>query len=94
MTDENSYDNLPAEDKIKLITHNTFLVPGELKIDDVNEILGLKLDSEDMNSIGGWLLEQFGYLPSIGNAITKDNVLFTVDDVYQRRITSIRIKKA
>jgi len=94
MTDENSYDNLPPEEKIKLITHNTFLVPGELKIEDVNEILGLKLDSENMNSIGGWLLEQFGYLPSIGNAITKDNVLFTVDDVYQRRITSIRIKKA
>lgn len=94
MTDENHYDSLPAEDKIKLINHNTFLVPGELKIEDVNEILGLKLDSEDMNSIGGWLLEQFGHLPSIGNAITKDNVLFTVDDVYQRRITSIRIKKS
>ena len=29
-----------------------------------------------------------------GRKITKDNVLFTVDDVYQRRITSIRIKKA
>ena len=94
MTDENSYDNLPPEEKIKLISHNIFLVPGELKLEDINEILGLNLESDDMNSLGGWLLEQFGYLPSIGNVITKDNVIFTVEDVYQRRITSVRIKKS
>ena len=93
MTDENSYDSLPAEDKIQLVAYNTFIVPGELLLDDVNEILGLHLESEDMNTIGGWLLEQFGYLPSAGNAFVLDNVIYTVEDVFQRRIVSIRIRK-
>ena len=93
MTDENSYDNLPAEDKIQLVAYNTFIVPGELLLDDVNEILGLHLESEDMNTIGGWLLEQFGYLPSPGNVFVLDNVIYTVEDVFQRRIVSIRIRK-
>lgn len=92
MTDENSYDSLPPEDKIKLVSHNTFLVPGDLKIDDVNEILNTQLESENMNTLGGWLLEQFGYLPSIGNAVVKDKIIFTVEDIYQRRIVLIRIR--
>ena len=93
MTDENSYDSLPAEDKIQLVAYNTFIVPGELLLDDVNEIFGLRLESENMNTIGGWLLEQFGYLPSTGNVFVLDNVIYTVEDVYQRRIVSIRIRK-
>lgn len=92
MTDENSYDNLPAEDKIKPISLNTFLVPGEINIDDVNEILDLKLESEDMNTIGGWLLEKVGHLPASGQSFQFDNIWFTAEDVSQRRIITVRIK--
>ena len=93
MSDENSYDDTPAEDKITLVSTNTFLVKGGMKIDDVNEILGIHLDSEEMNTVGGWLLEQFGYLPECGNVFVKDNNVFTVEEVFQHRITKIRIKK-
>ena len=93
MTDENSYDDKPAEDKIEPISYNTFIVQGDMKIEDVNEILGLKLESEEMNTVGGWLLEQFGYLPSEQNVFVKDNNVFTVEEVFQRRIKKIKIKK-
>ncbi len=94
MSDENTYDDKAPEDKVKLISLNTFIVPGDMKIDDVNEILGLQLESEDMNTVGGWLLEQFGYLPNAGTVCIKEKNLFTVEEVEQRRITSIRIKKS
>lgn len=94
MSDENTYDDTAPEDKIKLVSLNTFIVPGDMKLDDVNEILGLKLESEDMNTVGGWLLEQFGYLPGAGAVCINEKNLFTVEDVEQRRITSIRIKKS
>ncbi len=92
MTDENSYDNIPAEEKIQLVSANSFIVPGDLKLDEVNTILHLNLHSEEMNTLGGWVLEQFGYLPSPGMVVVKNKVLFTVDDVAQRRITSVRIR--
>jgi len=92
MTDENSYDNIPAEDKIQLVTANTFIVPGDLKLDEVNSILHLNLESEEMNTLGGWVLEQFGSLPTAGMVVVKNKVLFTVEDVAQRRITSVRIR--
>ena len=92
MTDENSYDNIPAEEKIQLVSANTFVVPGDLKLDEVNSILHLNLKSEEMNTLGGWVLEQFGYLPSAGMVVVKNKVLFTVEDVVKRRITSVRIR--
>ena len=92
MTDENSRDNIPAENKIQLISSNTFVVPGDLKLDEVNSILHLNLESEEMNTLGGWVLEQIGYLPSAGMVLVKERILFTVEEVSQRRITSVRIR--
>ena len=94
MSDENAYDNTAPEDKVELISLNTFIVPGDMKIDDANEILGLTLESEDMNTVGGWLLEQFGYLPTSGTVLIKDKNLFTAEDVSGRRIVSVRVKKS
>lgn len=93
MTDENAVTNLPAEDRIQLVSLNNFLVPGDVKLEEVNEILGLNLESEDMNTVGGWLLEQLGYLPSTGTVLVKDKILFTAEDVAQRRIQTVRIMK-
>ena len=93
MSDENTYDNTAPEDKVELVSLNTFIVPGDMKIDDANEILGLALESDEMNTVGGWLLEQFGYLPSEQNVFVKDNNVFTVEEVFQRRIKKIKIKK-
>jgi len=94
MTDENTYDDKAPEDKIQLVSLNTFIVPGDMKIDDVNEILGLNLESEEMNTIGGWMLEQFGYLPNAGNVVIKEKNVYTAEEVEQRRISSVRIKKS
>lgn len=91
MTDENSYDNLPAEDKIKMISYNTFLVPGDLKIEDVNEFLGLTLESDNVNTIGGWVLERIGHLPSVGDVLQVGKSIFITEDVLQRRIVTVKI---
>lgn len=94
MSDENTYDNTAPEDKVELVSLNTFIVPGDMKIDDANEILGLALESDEMNTVGGWLLEQFGYLPASGTVLIKDRILFTAEDVSGRRIVSVRVKKS
>ena len=94
MSDENTYDNTAPEDKVELVSLNTFIVPGDMKIDDANEILGLSLESDEMNTVGGWLLEQFGYLPASGTVLIKDKNLYTAEDVSGRRIVSVRVKKS
>jgi putative hemolysin len=92
MTDESSKNEIAPENRIKIISGKEFLVPGDMKLSDVNEVLKLKLESEEYNTLGGWLLEHFDALPSIGEALRDGNTLFVIEDQSRRRIESVRIK--
>lgn len=92
IADEYGESDIAPEQRITVVKANEFLVPGDMKLDDVNEVLNLNLDSENFETLGGWLLERFDELPQIGAVYKKDNVVFIVDDQNSRRIQSVRIK--
>lgn len=83
---------IPAEERIKLVSSNEFIVPGDLKLEDLNSILKLNLESDEYMTLGGWLLEKIGYLPSNGELFAWKNCLFFIEDQSQRRIQQVRIK--
>lgn len=91
MTDDDK-SKIPAEERIKLVSANEFIVPGDLKLDDLNSILKLDLESDEYMTLGGWLLEKIGYLPSTGEIFNWKNCLFFIEDQSQRRIQQVRIK--
>ncbi len=82
----------PPEKRIKIISSTDFLLPGDLRLSDVNEIFQLKCESEEFDTLGGWILEQFGYLPSTGEVLRQKPCLWMVDDVAHRRIQTVRMK--
>ena len=51
----------------------------------------MQLESQNFDTFGGWLLEEFDYLPSTGETLRRNNLVFTVEDQAQRRIKSIRL---
>lgn len=92
MTDENGAAELSPENRISVVGSNEFLVPGDMRLDDFNEVLNLKLESEDFDTLGGWLLECFDELPPIGAVYKTDSCIFIVEDQSARRIQSVRVK--
>ncbi|MCM1320902.1 MAG: hemolysin family protein [Bacteroides sp.] len=91
ITDEYGSTGLDPEERIAIISSDTFRVPGDIPISAVNGIFNLQLESENFDTIGGWLLEQFGSLPSTGETIRRGNVIYTVEDQAARRIQSVRM---
>ena len=91
MTDEAKTNIQPAS-RIKLVSANEFIVPGDMKIDDVNDILKLGIESEEFTTIGGWLLEKFDYLPNSCEILKWNGNLFIVEEQAGRRILSVRIQ--
>ena len=89
-----SYDKkvLPFEDRITIVTPSEFIVPGDVELTEVNNVFKLKLSSIDSDTIGGWLLETFDYLPEQGESIKHENILYTVEKQSNRRIQQIRLK--
>lgn len=75
--------------RIHVINASKFSVPGEIRLEDLNSVFPVNLDSEEFDTLGGWLLEQFGSLPSTGEALKRGNVIYLVEDQAQRRIKSV-----
>lgn|SRR5574344_818519 len=90
--DEYPTEEVSPEKRIKAFSPVEFILPGDMRLDDVNEILDLDLESDDYDTLGGWLLEQFDALPQAGEMIKRNSVIYKVEDQAQRRIQSVRIK--
>ncbi len=90
ITDEHNSEGKNAEERIQIIKTNQFLIPGELSIDDFNRIFKQNFSSEAFESIGGFLLEEFGYLPQAGEFLKRNNCILAVDAQSQRRIKMIK----
>lgn len=79
-------------DNISRIADHTWQVKGYLSLHDLNDELGLDLDSEDFDSIGGLVIEQLGHLPHLGESILLDNgVTLRVSKLNKNRIEEVQI---
>ena len=80
------------KDLIRKLSDRQYLVAGSVKLDDLNDATGLELDSEDYDSIGGYLIEHLEHLAKKGERITDENGLIMIaDKVNQNRIEKVRI---
>jgi putative hemolysin len=91
--DEYDYsENTPVE-RITIVSETEFLVPGEIKLSDFNQIFSESFCSEYYDTLAGWLLEQFDALPQDGDIIKRGKYLFEIENQMRRRIYTVRIKK-
>lgn len=61
------------EELIQELEEGQYLVEGGMKLNDINDALGISLDSEDYDSIGGLMLEKLDRLPQDEETITLEN---------------------
>lgn len=78
------------ETLIQEIEENTYVVPGGMKLDDINNSIGTDFTSEDYDSIGGLIIEKLDKLPEEGEFVTLENgTVLTVKTVNQNRIEEV-----
>lgn len=78
------------EEYIQEIGERTYLVEGSMKLDDINDVLGTNLDSEDYDSIGGIIIECLDRLPGDEEEVALDNgIHLRVQGIDQNRITKV-----
>ena len=73
------------------INDNEYLVEGSTKISDVNEQLGINLESEEFDSIGGFIIGYLKRIPEENEIIEVEDVKFKVESIDKNRINKIRI---
>lgn len=80
------------EELLKKIGDNAYEVGGSMKLDDINDVLDTKFDSEDYDSIGGIMIELLDRFPAEGESVTTDNgITLTAKSVDNNRIETVVI---
>lgn len=72
---------------------SAFFVDGKTHLDDVNDALDAELDSEEFDTIGGYVFGLFGRQPKPDESIEAECLRFTVIETDGRRLLKIKIEK-
>ncbi len=90
---QDEYDN--EEEEIEQVNETTFYLDGTSDIEEVEEILDIKIPEGEYDTIGGLIMSQLGYIPAENEnpQIECAGYTFQVLSVDERRIEKIKAEK-
>ena len=81
----------PEESEIMPL-EDGWLIAGKTHLDDINERIGSAFESDEFDTVGGFVFGHFGRQPSDGESIDLDRYRFTVTETDGRRVLQLRIE--
>lgn len=79
------------EKEIDVVKEDEYIVSGSIRINDINELIGTTIESEEFDSVGGFIIGQLGRFPEAKEAIEYNNIKFVIEDIDKNRIKKVRI---
>ena len=76
---------------IRQLSRHTYAVRALTDIDDFNAQFNTHFADEEVDTIGGVIMQAFGYLPKRNEEITLENIHFKVTSADSRRIIQLRV---
>jgi CBS domain containing-hemolysin-like protein len=73
------------------IGENVYKVLGSVTVNDLCDYFDLDEIESDSTTVGGWVIEMLGKVPSEGDELTYENLQITVTQTDSRRITELKI---
>ena len=88
---EDEHDK-PAIDDIIDLGNDTYEFSSRVLLEDLTA-LGVKIDSDEVDTIGGYLTMEAGHVPAAGETFTEQGWLFTVLDADKKHIKQLRLQR-
>ncbi|MBR1420782.1 MAG: HlyC/CorC family transporter [Selenomonadaceae bacterium] len=70
----------------------TYSIDAKMLLEELKDVLEIEIEDEDVDSIGGWLYEQLGNAPQVGQSASHRGNIFYVEEVDGVRITRVLVK--
>jgi putative hemolysin len=70
-----------------------FVFSGKVSVDEVRERLGITIEREGFETVGGYLLAHLGRMPYVGETFEAGELAVEVLEVERRRITKVRVRR-
>lgn len=84
------------ENNIIQIDEKTFLMNGSCSLDDVSDFLGIKLPTEEYETLSGFIIGSLGKIPQKEEEATIEfnGIIFKVEDYNEKKVSKIKVHKA
>ena len=80
------------DELIKEISDHEYIIEGSMNLDDLNDRLDLDLNSEEYDSLGGFIIERLDRLPEAGDSIvTEEGIRMVVEKLDKNRIEKVHV---
>jgi CBS domain containing-hemolysin-like protein len=89
---QDEFDTDEAE--YRKVAEDEFILDGSLALHDLEDLLGVKAESPEVSTIGGYLTHELGHLPKKGERVSLGGYEFTVSQTDGRRVVSVHAKRA
>ena len=87
-------DEYDLEEKpIQLVGDRTAVVNARVHLDEVNELLGVRLPQDEVDTVAGLVYSLFGRVPTPGETIALPGIELRVEKTLGQRITRVRITR-
>ncbi len=90
---QDEFEAIEAEKEVEIVDESTFVVSGSTGIDEINELVGVDLTSEEFHTIGGFLFGLFGHLPKVGEQLRYHDLKCLILEMDGKKIEKIKITK-
>jgi putative hemolysin len=74
------------------VNERTFDLDASMSIAEVNDRLGLAVPVGEYETLAGFLLEQLGEVPEVGDEIAYENLRFAITEMQAVRISGVRVE--
>ena len=80
------------EDFIQEVDEREYIVEGSINLDELNDRLELDLNSDEYDSLGGFIIERLDRLPEAGDSIcTDEGIHMVVERLDKNRIELVHL---
>jgi CBS domain containing-hemolysin-like protein len=75
------------------VGESEYVFQGKVDLRDFNEVMGSQLPTEEADTLGGFIYERVGRVPTSGESLQVGDISLTIEQVTGRRIRKVRAKK-
>jgi putative hemolysin len=87
---EDEYDDEEDSDII-VVKEDEYIVDGSARLDHIGDLIGVTMESEEFDSVGGLVIGELGRFPEQSEEVRLNNIRFVVEEVDKNRIKKVRI---
>lgn len=87
---EDEYDD-DTDSDIIVVKEDEYIVDGSARLDYIGDLIGITMESEEFDSVGGLVIGELGRFPEKNEEVKINSIKFIVEDIDKNRIRKVRI---